>query len=56
VSFHHNIGSTFSAMCRRDELLRFNDHLLNYEGEAALPDLARLAFRRTTCSAKRSAR
>ncbi len=40
ANFIRNINSTVFRDVPRDELLRFNNHLLNYEQEAALPDLA----------------
>jgi hypothetical protein len=37
--FIDNVGSTVFRDVPKDELLRFNNHLLNYEDEAALGDL-----------------
>jgi len=38
--FINNVGSTVFRDVPKDELLRFNNHLLDYEHEAALDDLA----------------
>lgn len=38
--FIRNVGSTVFRDVPKEELLRFNNHLLNYEGEAALDELA----------------
>src|SRR3954468_10411769 len=38
--FITNVGSTVFRDVPKDELLRFNNHLLNYENEAGLNDLA----------------
>ena len=40
ANFIGNVGSTVFRDVPRDELLRFNNHLLNYEHEAGLADLA----------------
>jgi len=40
ASFIRNVGSTVFRDVPRDELLRFNNHLLNYEKEAGLDELA----------------
>lgn len=39
ANFIRNVGSTVFRDVPKDELLRFNNHLLNYGGEAALDDL-----------------
>jgi hypothetical protein len=40
ANFIRNVGSTVFRDVPRDELLRFNNHLLNYENEAGLQELA----------------
>ena len=40
ANFIRNVGSTVFGDVPREELLRFNNHLLNYENEAGLNDLA----------------
>jgi hypothetical protein len=40
ANFIRNIGSTVFRDVPKEELLRFNNHLLNYENEAGLNDLA----------------
>ena len=40
ASFIRNVGSTVFRDVPQEELLRFNNHLLNYEKEAGLDDLA----------------
>ncbi len=40
ANFIKNVGSTVFRDVPKDELLAFNNHLLNYEHEAALADLA----------------
>jgi hypothetical protein len=40
ASFIRNVGSTVFRDVPRDELLRFNDHLLNYGDEAGFEELA----------------
>jgi hypothetical protein len=40
ANFIRNVGSTVFRDVPRDELLRFNNHLLNYGGEAGLEELA----------------
>src|SRR6266478_1120159 len=40
ATFIRNVGSTVFRDVPRDELLRFNNHLLNYEKEAGLDELA----------------
>ena len=40
ASFIHNVGSTVFRDVPREELLRFNNHLLNYGEEAKLDELA----------------
>ena len=40
ANFIHNVGSTVFRDVPPDELLAFNNHLLNYEHEAGLADLA----------------
>ncbi len=40
ANFIRNIGSTVFRDVPKEELLRFNNHLLNYGGEAGLNDLA----------------
>jgi hypothetical protein len=40
ANFIHNIGSTVFRDVPKDELLRFNNHLLNYANEAGLDQLA----------------
>src|SRR5262249_7276697 len=40
ANFIRNIGSTVFRDVPKDELLRFNNHLLNYGGEAQLDELA----------------
>lgn len=40
ANFIKNVGSTVFRDVPRDELLRFNNHLLNYENEAPLDQLA----------------
>jgi len=40
ANFIRNVSSTVFRDVPRDELLRFNNHLLNYENEAGLQDLA----------------
>src|SRR5438105_11384089 len=37
--FINNVGSTVFRDVPKDELLRFNNHLLNYDKEAGLTDL-----------------
>ena len=39
ANFIRNVGSTVFRDVPKEELLRFNNHLLNYENEAALNDL-----------------
>lgn len=40
ANFIRNIGSTLFRDVPKEELMRFNNHLLNYENEAKLEDLA----------------
>ena len=40
ANFIRNVGSTVFRDVPKDELLRFNNHLLNYENEAGLQELA----------------
>jgi hypothetical protein len=41
ANFIHNIGSTLFRDVPKEELMRFNNHLLNYGNEAKLEDLAK---------------
>lgn len=41
ANFIRNIGSTLFRDVPKEELMRFNNHLLNYENEAKLEDLAK---------------
>jgi hypothetical protein len=54
ANFINNVGSTVFRDVPKEELLRFNNHLLNYENEAGLNELATAGLSPTMSRAKRS--